>query len=146
MGTRSNTVVIETGYQGKAETILVNMYKQYDGYLEGHGKNLFDFLNGLRICNGISTQQQAGRWANGMSCFAAQMVAHFKKDNELGGIYLHDPSDKSWDNDYAYIIRGNTFVDGGDLTVEVRSWRETIFKGTVAEFEKFLANPPRDEE
>jgi len=47
MGTRSLTYV----YEG--ETPIMCMYRQFDGYLEGHGQELANFLNELTVGNGI---------------------------------------------------------------------------------------------
>ena len=47
MGTRSLTYV----YDG--QTPIMCMYRQYDGYLSGHGQELANFLNELTLGNGI---------------------------------------------------------------------------------------------
>ena len=47
MGTRSLTFV----YDGKEP--MINMYRQYDGYPQGHGKELADFLNSGTMVNGF---------------------------------------------------------------------------------------------
>ena len=104
MGTRSNTVVIETGY-GK-EFRLVNIYRQYDGYPSGHGLELAKFIAGISLCNGLPNYGADSGLANGAGCFAAQLVAHLK--NGPGGIYIDAPSGKL-DNDYTYLIRIDTF-------------------------------------
>lgn len=52
MSTRSNTLVIET--DGNEEQILVNMYRQMDGYPSGHGKELAEFLIKIRMVNGLA--------------------------------------------------------------------------------------------
>jgi hypothetical protein len=139
MGTRSNTVVINTGHS--PEVVLLNMYRQMDGYLSGHGKDLYEFLKDMQICNGYGTEQQKGRWANGMGCLAAQIVANFK--DGIGGIYLEKPV-KTLDNDYGYIIRGNTY-EAGDLSIEVQKWGKKVFSGTIAEFGEFIKREDSDE-
>jgi hypothetical protein len=86
MGTRSLTVVVDKSWD--KETELCVMYRQMDGYPSGHGAELKDFLKGMRIVNGINSSLRGTKFANGMPCLAAQMVAHFKTDRE-GGFYLH---------------------------------------------------------
>ena len=82
MGTRSITNVHS---EGRKSPILVSIYQQYDGYFEGVGKELQDFLSGFTIVNGIgrNTPEKA---ANGMGCLAAQLVSHLK--NGIGGTYI----------------------------------------------------------
>jgi hypothetical protein len=52
------------------------MYRQMDGYPSDHGVDLVKAFKGFKITNGISGD--AKKTANGMGCFAAQLVAHFK--------------------------------------------------------------------
>lgn len=47
MGTRSLTLIKEDG------TDLVCFYKQYDGYPDGYGKELVEFLKSGTLVNGI---------------------------------------------------------------------------------------------
>lgn len=85
MGTRSLTYVYES-YQ-EEHTPVVCMYRQYDGYLEGHGLELATFLTRGKLVNGLSGKDQMV--FNGMGCLAAQMIAYFK--TEAGQFYLHAP-------------------------------------------------------
>ena len=85
MGTRSLTYVYES-YQAE-HTPVVCMYRQYDGYLEGHGLELATFLTRGKLVNGLSGKDQMV--FNGMGCLAAQMIAYFK--TEAGQFYLHAP-------------------------------------------------------
>jgi hypothetical protein len=64
------------------------MYRQYDGYLEGHGLELAEFLTRGQLVNGLGGKDN-GTVFNGMGCLAAQMVSHFK--TEAGNFYLHAP-------------------------------------------------------
>ncbi len=80
MGTRSTTTILDDG-----GTPLVTMYRQFDGYLSGHGADLKKAFANTVIVNGINhkTPEDA---ANGMDCFAAQVIAKFKR--KIGDIYL----------------------------------------------------------
>jgi hypothetical protein len=84
MGTRSITCVLDE--QGNK---IIEMYKQFDGYPEGLGKELQSFIASGTMVNGIGS---ATNVFNGIECFAAQLVAHFK--DGPGGIYLHAPTTK----------------------------------------------------
>lgn len=130
MGTRSNTIVKSYG------KIVLNLYRQLDGYPSGHGKDLANFLDGMQICNGINGQ--VGKWANGGGCLAAQLVAHFKTD--IGQFYLN-PTDEELDNDYAYIVdvvAPVSFGGTGSILVTVKDYSgKLLFKSGVDEFALF---------
>jgi len=59
------------------------MYRQFDGYLSGHGKELAEFLGSGKIVNGINSSQGDGRVFNGADDLAAQLVAWFKLNGFL---------------------------------------------------------------
>ena len=85
MSTRSLTRVIprqeglsfNEGHE-KIELAFVNMYRHLDGYPEGHGLDLAEFLKDIKIVNGIPLNKELGNQANGSGCLAAQMLKHFK--------------------------------------------------------------------
>jgi hypothetical protein len=83
MGTRSMTSVKDE-YGDK----IIEMYKQYDGYPEGMGEQLKQFIKSGTLVNGIPVGENK-KFFNGMECFAAQLVSHFKQSS--GGVYLHPP-------------------------------------------------------
>lgn len=85
MGTRCLTYVYD---EGKSDKPFVCMYRQYDGYPSGHGKELAEFLTSGEVVNGIPLGSKQ-KMFNGMSCLAAQMVSNFKTD--VGNIYLYAP-------------------------------------------------------
>lgn len=82
MGTRSITVV-----KDEEGNKIIEMYKQYDGYPEGLGIELREFITSGTMVNGLGKDEAV---FNGIACFAAQLIAHFK--NGPGGIYLHAPT------------------------------------------------------
>ena len=124
MGTRSLTYVYET-YDNE-HTPVVCMYRQYDGYMEGHGVELAEFLNLGKLVNGLSGKEQ--HVFNGMGCLAAQMVSHFKK--EAGQFYLHAPVlNQDCCQEYEYHV----FQD--KVVVHcVYGNERVVFDGTWAEF------------
>ena len=108
MGTRSLTYVYDNNEP------IVCMYRQFDGYPSGHGKELAEFLKPIEIVNGLRPGGDENKIANGAGCLAAQMVAHFK--DEPGGIYLQSVTNQDYDwIDYIYRI----YVDSNTLTYKV---------------------------
>lgn len=143
MGTRSLTRVIDRqeglsfakGHLAKnVGKSYVNMYRQFDGYMEGMGVDLAEFLLPFTIVNGISMNENR-KIANGSGCLAAQLVAHFKE--AAGGIYLHQTEGKPgacWE-EYIYTIFVTNDSEKESITIAVYDvWNsENIFVGTPAE-------------
>jgi hypothetical protein len=123
MGTRSLTFV----YNDRSVPII-NLYRQYDGYPSGHGRELADFLLPLTVGNGISGDTTD--FANGMGCLAAQLVAHFKVT--AGQFYLHSVKDTDCWQDYEYHVHKDRVV--------VKTYDSTeIFSGNWEAFSKFCS-------
>ena len=97
MGTRSLTHVLD-----EDNNTIITLYRQYGGYPDGHGADIYNQFGNLTIINGIGMGQSAPEYANGIGCFAAQLVAHFKKG--IGGIYLYKPNSSDCWEDYTYYI------------------------------------------
>jgi len=119
MGTRSLTFV----YDG--EKPIINMYRQFDGYTEGHGQELAEFLLSGEMVNGYSSKTE--KQFNGMGCLAAQMIAEFK--NGVGGFYIHAVTDTDCWQDYEYHVYADKVV--------IKDPSEVIFSGTYAELKDF---------
>ena len=119
MGTRCLTYV----YDG--ENPIMCMYRQFDGYPEGHGQELANFLNELTVGNGIPQYGDLFTFANGMGCLAAQMLVWFKKTP--GGFYIHpiDFNQDCW-QEYEYHVY--------EKHVVVKNPNEVIFDGYWSEF------------
>lgn len=127
MGTRSLTYVYES-YQ-EEHTPVVCMYRQYDGYLEGHGLELASFLTRGRLVNGLSGRDQMV--FNGMGCLAAQMVANFK--TEAGQFYLHSTQlNQDAGQEYEYHV----FYDRVVVYSIGSNNDNALFEGTWMEFFK----------
>lgn len=128
MGTRSLTVVMNE------DTEIINMYRQFDGYPSGHGMELANFLSGMLIVNGM-TGDEPEKFANGMNCLAAQIVAEFK--TKPGNIYLYPSvSDKSF-VDYIYIVTG---MCGGYPNVKLQYVHDgkVLFNGDASGFAEWV--------
>lgn len=131
MGTRS---VIK--FQENGETLCA-IYQQFDGYLEGVGATLFEFLDGITIVNGLSFGQPK-RVANGVGCLAAQFIAEQKSG--AGGFYMTHPSDSQ---EYDYYVNYCWEGEGweaklGDPTITVISYGELLFSGSLMDFGLFI--------
>lgn len=92
MGTRCLTVVNDDN--GKE---IICLYRQYDGYPDGHGRELKAYLAPFSISNGI----RSGCF-NGMECLAASLVAHFK--TAPGGFYLYPAGTRDVGEEYIYTV------------------------------------------
>tara|TARA_R110001583_G_scaffold135538_1_gene287341 strand:+ start:1074 stop:1496 length:423 start_codon:yes stop_codon:yes gene_type:complete len=128
MGTRSLTRVIrkwEDDFGDKRREPFTTMYRQMDGYLEGHGNDLAEFLSQFTIVNGMKLNETR-KTANGIDCLAAQMFAHFK--DGPGSIYCMHPSAQDCGEEYIYEIE----KDGEDILMTVYDvWNsKEIFHGT----------------
>ena len=115
MGTRSLTTFVETYKDNSGKKVkneIVTMYRQYDGYMEGHGKDLANFLAGGKLVSGIGMDDKVV--FNGMGCLSAQVVAHFK--DGAGGFYLQR-ANKNSGEEYRYKVIGD--FDTKEITIEV---------------------------
>ena len=139
MGTRSLTYIEETW-----ETAIANennnnevykeiknilcMYRQYDGYMSGHGAELAEFLQDFNIVNGYNSTTPK-RSANGMGGLAAQLIAHFK--DGIGNIYIHEPNSTDCGEEFTYTIykkKDKVYIRAYDV------WnKDIIFDGTPEE-------------
>jgi len=138
MGTRSLTTFIERWNDettGKKKQVkIVTMYRQMDGYPEGHGIDLADFLAGGTMVNGISLNEERLVF-NGMGCLSAQVVAYFK--DGAGGIYLHRGGTTNCWEQYKYEV----IVDEDNpKEILLRCYdvydRKWVFEGSPKDFVK----------
>ena len=123
MGTRSLTHVVDNN------DTLLTLYRQYDGYLTGHGLDLAEFLQDICIVNGISGS--ADRKANGMGCLSAQLIAHLK--DGVGNIYVYPPDSKDCWEEFTYYIYNEKVGKGVKIKVK-DAHNKTLFNGTPGEF------------
>jgi hypothetical protein len=123
MGTRSLTFVYDH------EEPVICLYRQYDGYPEGHGAELAAFLEGFEIVNGFGQKRE--KLANGMGCLAAQLVAHFK--DGVGQFYLHAPVVGRDDGqDYEYHVYPDKIM--------IKNYNgKELFYGKWTDFAKFCS-------
>ena len=143
MGTRSLT----TFKEDHTDEEIVVLYRQFDGYPEGHGMDLFRFLNKMNMVNGIKPQEKR-KISNGMSCLAAQMISYFKE--EPGGFYLYRADTRDVGEEYVYTIYVNHNDDDNKNKIMVKvektsydedfknRFMEEIFDGQVDNYKEWL--------
>jgi hypothetical protein len=122
MGTRSLTFVYDDTRR------VVCMYRQFDGYPSGHGRELAAFLAGFdAVVNGLRVGETR-KVANGMGCLAAQLVANFKVSS--GGFYLYPTDTSDVGEEYEYHVYADKVVVKDGLG-------ETLFSEPWADFTEY---------
>lgn len=121
---------------------LVAIRSHFDGYIDGLGHALAEWLLEKTIVNGIGADQNTFEYANGVGCLAAQFVRRVK--DEVGGWYITDlDSLDSWDYVYEVVVNDSvnnpTPIDN-ICTVIVKSYGEKIFEGKPSELLNFDEN------
>ena len=133
MGTRSLTVF--NNEMDNSEIVV--LYRQYDGYPEGHGIDLLNFLNNMEIVNGISNKEKR-RIANGMGCLSAQVVAYFKE--AAGDFYLHSAGTRDIGEEFIY-----TLYYTEELKIKVQDTYNgednVIFDGNIKAYKNWIKTP-----
>jgi len=103
MGTRS-IVTFKDEWNDKE---ICAVYRQYDGYPEGRGKELAEFLDGYRIGNGIPSGLSIHReikYANGMRELSILWIVEEKSKNMFGNVYLEPAGFRSPDLEWHYEV------------------------------------------
>ena len=130
MGTRSITTIRDE------HGPVAEFYQQFDGYPEGWGQKLYEFLAGFTVVNGLSGRPT--KVANGAGCLAAQVIAEFKE--RAGGLYMQAPG--SGRQEFNWVV---TAIPGEPIRMSVEGHGQA-WDGRVDEFpawlQKYLA---RDE-
>ena len=136
MGTRSLTRIIprqeglsyKDGHK-RGELGLVNIYQQYDGYPEYMAVEYAKWLKDIRIGNGISASVELNKYANGVGCFAAQFIKHFK--DRIGGLYLYPIGNRYGEDNFVDYIYTLFPKDGHETYMSIYNnyTEEVIFVG-----------------
>ena len=134
MGTRSKTSFIEK--IGGKRRHLVSVYQQYDGYIEGVGYDIANYILSKKIINGISGDTKDK--ANGFGCLIAQFIRDFKTD--VGGLYIVEEQDTQEYN-YNIIFDSDLYYNGDFFTdkntndyfeIEVIDWNnKLLYSGSL---------------
>ena len=100
---------------------IVDIYHHWDGYPEGLGVTLADYLNGYHVVNGLGREND--KLFNGMGCLAASLVAELK--DGPGDVYIEPRESHSW-IDYHYYIWGDYYKS---IWISIFDEGECIFVG-----------------
>ena len=109
MGTRSLTFIYE---EKNTLNPLLTIYRQYDGYPTGHGRELANIL-----CENVIN-------ANGMGCLAATIVARLKESPY--NIYIVPSHTEEAGQDFEYHV----YPDKVTIIDFKYDGRKTIFNGS----------------
>lgn len=151
MGTRCTTVVTSQWGDDAAEH-SATIFRHWDGYLDGHGQWLADFLSDAVVTNGKIPGEKN---FNGPGRLASGIVAALVADG-------HDPDlmpqGTICGQEYSYHIHVKYGDKGGEIGVRVLNGPMTMFggggedctneafKGTVEEFGAFIKSANEGEE
>lgn len=122
MGTRSITHV--KNEQGET---LLSFYRQFDGYLTGHGADIVAALNNgeVEIVNRYTPSHKNPEVYNGMGCLAAYLISQMK--DGIGGVYIVPTGHKDCWEEYTYTLS----IDNGVVMISVND----IYNGTLSSFD-----------
>ena len=104
MSTRSITHL----YDDRSPTpkIVCSFYRHHDGYPDGHGAELKQWLQGKKVVNGIGQDFVKGRDYNGMGSLAVSMMTHFDREASIRTI---PTGDHNYGEEYTYHV---SYSDG----------------------------------
>ena len=123
MGTRSLTVFLDD--EGKQLAVL---YRQYDGYEEGHGRELREIVGKGKLVSGFTSDHARKPHGvfNGMGDLACRVIAGLKRksrepstvpEDAIGGFYLLPLGSQDLDEEYIYTLAPSS--DGTRVTITV---------------------------
>jgi hypothetical protein len=145
MGTRSLTHFYEKPREaGAASTPLLTLYRQYDGYLSGHGALISETFKGRRLTNGYSDAQID---VNGMTNAAVILIGAYYIERNQGGtpircgdLYITGAGASNEGEEYTYHLYPNQKEDSFHLMVEhgYADVKTTIFDGPLDDFNPLM--------
>ena len=89
---------------------LCTIYKHWDGYPEGLGRTLANFVRDGKLVNGISSKDLNSKCWNGLGCFTASLIAHLK--TQIGDVYI-EPEGTDFGEEYEYTLK----PDGDTISI-----------------------------
>lgn len=135
MGTRCLTVFLNDDNEE-----IVVMYRQFDGYPEGHGQELADYLAHRKIVNGFGDSNENPDF-NGMPCLAGRVITHFKVG--IGGFYLYPSGTRDCGEEYVYFVKGLEGEEPQILVSDTYGENDTpniLFQCVASDYKKTLAD------
>lgn len=122
------------------------IYIQYDGYPEGVGVQIAEFILSGKVVNGIGLAEET-RQFNGFGCFLAQYIAAHKSG--AGNLYMEPPKPKGHEDgwqEYEYTVTFSTSdnMGGGTWSISILenyNGGKVIFEGTPEELLEKYKDP-----
>jgi hypothetical protein len=133
MGTRSLTHIKSEGLESET---LVTIYRQYDGYPEGLGKQYFEMLSSSTLVNGYLIGQENPHYFNGMGCLAAYLISKLKY--QIGNVYIYPRDSRDCNDEYIYTIYAKESRIA--MRIEDSFNAMVLFDGYISEFGEWLVN------
>jgi len=109
---------------------LCTIYKHWDGYPEGLGETLREFLSGRKVVNGIpgwgATVRSVAEApiANTMAGLAAQLICFLKSESPVGDVYVYPPNYSDVGEEYVYHVRFAGLGKEAQLEIEEVEFEE----------------------
>lgn len=154
MATRSMTFIMD---DDNILTPIACIYRHFDGYPNGHGQSLYNFLANRKVVNGLDTVKPPLTVSNTMGDLATQLIAYLKNKYPVANVYLRPiprlPKKKETSEDYildlvdyardcgceyVYIVR--PFHENYEEKIEVKvietyagTYPDCLFSGEVKE-------------
>lgn len=144
MGTRSVTVVTSQWDAKDPVEHNATIYRHWDGYLDGHGRWLADFLEDVVVTNG---QIDGVKNFNGPGRLACGIVAAMQEDDLNPDLMKQGVV---CGQEFEYQVHVKYGSEGGEIGIRVLDGPMTafgmggeecgneIFNGTVKEFDEFI--------
>jgi hypothetical protein len=153
VGTRSLTIFRDAGQEEHDGEIAV-LYRQFDGYPDGHGAQIRECLGDKTVVNGYNANDQI----NGAGCMAIQLIAWLRLENSQqfnvhtkeyvaqplnapSQFDLMPPGTRNCGEDYTYTLTCPARVDWTEVQIDdklhlkVESRRELIYDGPLDDFD-----------
>ena len=122
MGTHCS-IHVKENYGDNTPYLMI--YTQFDGYFSGVGKNIKLKFANHQIVDGYNSSNTMENTANGIGCFAAQLVAHLK--TRIGNIYIEN-SEQIESYHYVLYCRDNKIY----ISASINS--EEMYNGPLCDF------------
>lgn len=130
----------QNGKETRITNVLANIYREADGYIEGHGRDLATFLQGIRIENGF-VPLASKKIVDGACSLAVQIIVHLQKTT--GNIYLEPIDEDRYGQQYEYHITVDEDIGTIEMKIVDVRHKKTIFEGKPDELMKKLKTMPR---
>lgn len=119
MGTRALIHIKSADLKSKT---LCTIYRQYDGYYEGLGIDIYNILHKghSEILNGFGSDSAVPTHFNGMGCLAAYLIGELKNE-KIGNVYIQTPNAKNCGEEYVYTLwehEGEVWIRAHDIYSE----------------------------